>query len=349
MQQNIVNCTVSGHESQQIQSLCLNLQCPFRSASCQLCKQEQHKDHDKDLKELNLVEQQIASIEAAQLNMISVLRRMEYEIQTAIKNINHSVQTLIAPIENYRKTVSNHTIEDLGQFFKKIHSFNYPEQVGRLSQILNSLYKLNSFEDQGKSNPVQTVVLPNTTKQNESKQYFDKGLELCTQGQFNEAIKLFDKSLEISSTNIEAIFYKAEALRNTGAFEKSIAEYDRCMKFDSDEKLEYNFGKGEALRALERYEDAILLFDRALKVNINHFNSLFGKADCLRMLGMLEESLKYYNFALKENQKAFTCLKFKAVIMEEIGLDDFLEFYKIAAQIDPNDEYIQTKLSLYSS
>lgn len=53
-----------------------------------------------------------------------------------------------------------------------------------------------------------------------------------------------DKSLEICSTNIEAIFYKAEALRYLGAFEKSIAEYDRCMKFDSNEKLEYNFGKG---------------------------------------------------------------------------------------------------------
>lgn len=82
---------------------------------------------------------------------------------------------------------------------------------------------------------------------------------------------------------------------------------------------------------MERYEDAVLLFDKALKVNINHFSSLFGKADCLRMLGMLEESLKYYNFALKENSKDFTCLKFKAVIMEEIGLEDFLDFYRIAA------------------
>ncbi|CAD8141387.1 unnamed protein product [Paramecium pentaurelia] len=348
MKQNIVNCTVSGHENQQILSLCLNLKCPFRTASCQLCKQEQHKDHNQDLKELNLIEQQIVSIETSQLNMISILRRMEYEIQAAIKYINHSVQTLIVPIENYRKSVSYKTIEDLGLFFKKIHSFDYTEQVGRLSQILNSLYKLNSQENQGNNNHIQIIASPSSIKQNESKQYFDQGFELCKKGQFNEAIKLFDKSLEICSTNIEAIFFKAEALRNIEAYEKSIAEYDRCMKFDSDEKLEYNFGKGEALRAMERYEDAILLYDKALKADIKHFNSLFGKADCLRMLGMLEESLKYYNFALKENSKDFTCLKFKAVIMEEIGLDDFLDFYKIAAQIDPNDEYVQTKLSLYS-
>ncbi|CAD8056129.1 unnamed protein product [Paramecium sonneborni] len=345
MQQNIVNCTVSGHENQQISSLCLNLKCTFRTASCQLCKQEQHKDHEQDIKELNLIEQQITLIEASQQNMISILRRMEYEIQAAIKYINYSVETLIAPIENYRKSVSYQTIEDLGYFFKKIHTFDYPEQVKKLSQILNSLYKLNSSEEH---NTIQTISIIQSTQQNESKQYFDQGFELCTKGQFEEAIKVLDKSLEICSTNIEAIFYKAEALRNLGAYEKSIAEYNRCMKFDSEEKLEYNFGKGEALRALERYDEALILFEKALKVNIKHFNSLFGKADCLRMLGMLEESLKYYNFALKENQKDFTCLKFKAVIMEEIGLEDFLQCYKIAAQIDPNDEYIQTKINLYS-
>lgn len=64
---------------------------------------------------------------------------------------------------------------------------------------------------------------------------------------------------------------------------------------------------------------------------MKHFNSLFGKADSLRMLGMLEESLKFYNFALEINQRDFICLKFKAVLMEELGLDDFLNFYKLAA------------------
>jgi tetratricopeptide (TPR) repeat protein len=37
--------------------------------------------------------------------------------------------------------------------------------------------------------------------------------------------------------NIEAIFYKAEALRNLEEYEKSIAEYDRCMKFDPKENV----------------------------------------------------------------------------------------------------------------
>lgn len=114
------------------------------------------------------------------------------------------------------------------------------------------------------------------------------------------------------------------------------------------EKVKYrSIFIGEALRAVERYEDAILLFEKALKIDLKHFNSIFGKADCLRMLGMLEESLKFYNLALKQNSKDFTCLKFKAVIMEELGLEGFIDCYKNAAEIYPNDEYIQTKLSLY--
>lgn len=46
------------------------------------------------------------------------------------------------------------------------------------------------------------------------------------------------------------------------------------------------------------------------------------------MIGLLEESLKFYNFALEINKRDFTCLKFKAVLMEELGLDNFLDFYK---------------------
>ncbi len=134
-----------------------------------------------------------------------------------------------------------------------------------------------------------------------SKEYFETGYRLHSEGNYDEAILFFEKSLETFPT-AEAFTFKGWSLSMKGEFEKAIEECKRAIDIDPDYGNPYN-DIGAYLISLGQYEEAAAWLELALKAPkySNREFAYYNLGVVYEKLGLWFEALAEYKKAANEN------------------------------------------------
>lgn len=170
--------------------------------------------------------------------------------------------------------------------------------------------------------------------------YFYWGTALQKCGEHAEAADKFNKSLEIKPDQIQAMYYLADSLLETGDFDKSEAILQSVIEKDSRYIDAYmKLGsiadiKGNTLLAIENYK-------KAAKFNLKKTEANYFIASAYSNLNDFQSSLEYYQKSIEENPDHLDSYAGYAVALNEVG-DDKEAIRKIrrAYKIAPNSAQV---------
>jgi tetratricopeptide (TPR) repeat protein len=96
--------------------------------------------------------------------------------------------------------------------------------------------------------------------------WYNKAVDLATEGKFQEALDANDKALAINATMPLALANKAGILVQLGRYEESITAADKAISSESNTpvaKAAAYYSKGDALKALGRIDEAKTAYTEA--------------------------------------------------------------------------------------
>ncbi|MCE1165901.1 MAG: tetratricopeptide repeat protein [Bacteroidetes bacterium] len=142
-----------------------------------------------------------------------------------------------------------------------------------------------------------------------SKEYFEKGYRLHSEGNYDGAIVFYEKSLEVFPT-AEAFTFKGWSLSMKGEYEKAIDECKKAIDIDPDYGNPYN-DIGAYLISLGQYEEAAAWLELALKAAkySNKEFAFYNLGVVYEKMGLWFEALAEYKKAEDENPAYIAALK----------------------------------------
>ncbi len=170
---------------------------------------------------------------------------------------------------------------------------------------------------------------------NQAIEWYNKGVDLGTLGQYQEAIEAYDQALKINPELTAAWYNKGMDLGTLGRYQEAIEAYDQALKINP-EFTEVWSNKGVDLGYLGRYQEAIEAYDQALKINPELTLVWYNKGVALDNLGRYQEAIVVYDQALKINPRDAEAWYNKGVDLGYLGrYNDEIVAYDQALKINP--------------
>lgn len=130
------------------------------------------------------------------------------------------------------------------------------------------------------------------TRDTTSKNSYDEGKKLCSQGNHTDAIRKFCAA--VSLDNSSPFWWMGVCFHKLNLFQSAICEYDKAILIAPSVHDNY-YNKGIALRMLRQFEDAIEALKKASELHKKkngkeHYESWLGIADCYKNLSKTQEA-----------------------------------------------------------
>lgn len=152
-----------------------------------------------------------------------------------------------------------------------------------------------------------------------SKEYFETGYRLHSEGNYDEAIMFFEKSLDAFPT-AEAYTFKGWSLSMKGEYEKAIEECKKAIEIDPDYGNPYN-DIGAYLISLEQYEEAAAWLELALRAEkyANREFAYYNLGVVYEKMGLWFEAIAEYRKAIVENPGYMTAKRSLNVLQMKLN------------------------------
>jgi len=183
---------------------------------------------------------------------------------------------------------------------------------------------------------VYTGVTSAGSNQN-SKEWYEKGLRLIDEKKYDEALKCYDKAISMNSGNLDAWYGKGWILYEQGRYEEVTPCCDRMLEINKN-FIKAWILKGHALSMQKQYEDAIFCYDSALKINPKTIEAWGNKGIALKKMGRYEEAINCYDKVLESEPENTTILNEKGYAMNRLKqYEEAIKYWNRSLEIDPDN------------
>lgn len=154
--------------------------------------------------------------------------------------------------------------------------------------------------------------------------------------ELDKAIECLTKSLEIDENYAEAHYNLANAFFSKQHFEKSLEHYDKALKLKSlDASIWVN--KGVALNAMKHHEDALRCLNKALDLEPNNLAGITNKGLILDSLKRYSEALTYYDKAINLRPNCAQTISQKANTLNQLKrYEESMIYHNQAIKLQPD-------------
>jgi tetratricopeptide (TPR) repeat protein len=112
----------------------------------------------------------------------------------------------------------------------------------------------------------------------------NKGIVLCSLGEYNDSLEDFDQAIKIDSKYALAWYNKGLALRQLGKYDESVQAYDKAIEI-SPKNADFWYDKGKSLSCQGNYEAAIKCYEEAIRLNPSFVDAWYQKGTAFKKLG----------------------------------------------------------------
>ncbi|GHU98537.1 hypothetical protein FACS1894159_01140 [Bacteroidia bacterium] len=169
-----------------------------------------------------------------------------------------------------------------------------------------------------------------------AEEYFNKGYEFASNGDFNSAIENYSKAIEIDPTDAMAYNNRGNAKSDLGDKEAAIEDYDKAIEINPNLAEAYN-NRGVAKSDLGDHRAAIEDYDKAIEINPNYAEAYNNRGVAKSDLGDYQAAIEDYDKAIEINPNYAEAYNNRGVAKSDLGdkqaaIDD----YSKAIEINPN-------------
>ncbi|MGA9097468.1 MAG: tetratricopeptide repeat protein [Methanotrichaceae archaeon] len=125
---------------------------------------------------------------------------------------------------------------------------------------------------------------PTTDDPSNPKTWYNKGVDVMSQGDFLQAIKYFDKAIELDPKDVKSWNNKGICLLSISRFDDAIACIDKTIEIDPQHAF-YWYNRGVCMDRLGHVDEAIQSFDKAIELYPKYAEAWFNKAVALESKG----------------------------------------------------------------
>ncbi|MDR2205125.1 MAG: tetratricopeptide repeat protein [Flavobacteriaceae bacterium] len=166
--------------------------------------------------------------------------------------------------------------------------------------------------------------------------YNNKGSALGILGKYEEAIECYDKAIELKPDNAEAYYNKGITLSYLGKYQEAVECYDKAIELKPD-NAEVYINKGNALSNLGKHQEAIKCFDKAIDLNPDYAEAYYNKGNALGNLGKYQEALKCFDKAIALNPYLAEAYISKGCALYDIGkYEEAIKYFDKAIELKPD-------------
>lgn len=133
--------------------------------------------------------------------------------------------------------------------------------------------------------------------------YLDKGIFEFQNGSFESAIADFNKTLELDKDNKIAYFYRGAAYHSMEEYDEAILDYTKAISLD-EKMTDAYYNRAKILLSRKDIENpdikkAISDLEKALELDSNFADALYAMAAAYKKLGDYHKTLEYIERLLK--------------------------------------------------
>lgn len=157
------------------------------------------------------------------------------------------------------------------------------------------------------------------------------GMMLAERGRHTLAVVRFNEAIAKADANHPRLgqfhYARAQSLRQLGAYERALADFDRAVELQPDAYWVY-VGRARALDAVDRLDDALSDLDRAIVMNRESQEAHVGRGAVLERMDRLDDALVAYTRALDLSPDHVFARVRRANLLRKMGeteqaLDDY--------------------------
>jgi Flp pilus assembly protein TadD len=133
--------------------------------------------------------------------------------------------------------------------------------------------------------------------------WINKGDIFAAEAKYDEAIQAYNKAIEINPEDADALWGKANALRQSGRYTEAMdaeAAYNKIVEAPGYSRpltaIDW-INKGDSLAAEAKYDEAIQAYNKAIDINPQEKMAWAKKGDTLKMIGRTKEANEAYDKA----------------------------------------------------
>jgi len=149
------------------------------------------------------------------------------------------------------------------------------------------------------------LVQPVLADTDNATQFYNRGSQLASAGEYERAVALFNMALASNTTMIgktDTLMYvykdKAAALTDLGRYEEAVQTADQGIALFKKEPGLWN-NKGYALFRQGKYTEAITAYDRAISIDPSYLKGYINKGIALNKAGQPYDAITAFNKALQ--------------------------------------------------
>jgi len=162
----------------------------------------------------------------------------------------------------------------------------------------------------------------------------NSGLSFISQRKYKEAIEYFNLALKENCNSIEALYNKANCLRELKRRDEAITCYEEIIKTDPSH-IQAHIKRGICFMDKKKYQEAINCFNDVLKIDVNNYNAYYNIGICFHKLKDYNQSVNNYNISISLKQDFADCYLNKGNVLDEMGNSDkAIESYDLALKYD---------------
>jgi tetratricopeptide (TPR) repeat protein len=130
------------------------------------------------------------------------------------------------------------------------------------------------------------------------------GYDFSARYQYEDALGVFERALKIEPSNYKAMFYKGNALANSGRYAEAEYALNQTLlwldlKRHEGWYVDTQYTKAWVLAQQGKYDEALKTYDKLFIVNPDYFRAHHDKAWVLAQQGKYNEAVKEYNRSLE--------------------------------------------------
>jgi len=142
--------------------------------------------------------------------------------------------------------------------------------------------------------------------------YFYKGKQHFSDGNYDDAIEELSKSIEINPLNAQSYMLRGSAYRKNGKIRKAISDYNTAIKLDSRFAAPYII-RGDLYAKIGNFSQAILNYNRALVITPLDDEIYIRRGNAWSSLSEYEKAIDDFNKAIAINGNNIKAIKNKII------------------------------------
>ena len=172
---------------------------------------------------------------------------------------------------------------------------------------------------------------------------YNRALALKNQGQAQASLSECDKILTIAPKQFDALILKGIILSEHGKHIDALLLFDEALKIKKDPAILNN--RANIYQQMKQFDLAMDDYDAAIKLNLRFLEGHYNKANCFKETNQYHEAIVWYKKTLKINPKYFHAWNNMGLCCQSIqDFEGALAACQEAVKIEPNNYVIYNNM-----